>query len=104
MAKDMYNGNLEDSIFLMSDSFRAGVKAAYNTTNLNSTTNSRSCLKRNNGKNPLGLSLQNHSPRKLFLTDESPKIAYANMDINQEKLDVGLKTLDEREVNPLTDI
>lgn len=33
MAKDMHNGKVDDSIFLMSDSFKYGVKAAYNTTN-----------------------------------------------------------------------
>jgi len=102
MAKDMHNGNFDDSIFLMSESFRNGVKAAYNTTNLNSTTNSRSCLRKNNGKNSLGLSLQNVSPRRLFLTDETPSGAY--VDLNQENLDVGLKKIDDGEVNPLTDI
>lgn len=101
MAKDMHNGKIDDSIFIMSNSFRNSVaKAACNSSNVMTQSNSRSCLRRNS-KNPLILSFSNQSPRKLFMTDDTPNGAYQN--INQEVLDVGIKR-DDTDVNPMTDI
>ena len=104
MAKELHQGDLEKSIFLMSDSFKFGLKDSQKLSR-KTCTNSRSQLKRNNA-NVLQLSYKNPSPQRLFSkTEQSPTNAYIDRIDPKLNLDTSMEKLDETTVlNPVTDI